>query len=78
MNDRTLVIITDAWWPQVNGVVNTLMQTRTALKELGYRVTLLTPQDYNTVSLALPSPTNNIPLPSHSDIRPDYSVNSCP
>ena len=58
MNDKTLAIVTDAWWPQVNGVVNTLMQTRAALTELGYRVTLLTPQDYTT-----------LPCPSYPEIR---------
>jgi len=31
MNHKTLAIVTDVWWPQVNGVVNTLMQTRAAL-----------------------------------------------
>ena len=49
MNHKTLAIVTDAWWPQVNGVVNTLMQTRAALTEPGYQVTLLTPQDYTTL-----------------------------
>lgn len=30
MNHKTLAFVTDAWWPQGNGVVNTLMQTRAA------------------------------------------------
>jgi glycosyltransferase involved in cell wall biosynthesis len=58
MNGKTLAIVTDAWWPQVNGVVNTLMQTRAALSERGYQVTMLTPQDYSTV-----------PCPSYPEIR---------
>jgi hypothetical protein len=58
MNHKTLAIVTDAWWPQVNGVVNTLMQTRAALTEPGYQVTLLTPQDYTT-----------LPCPSYPEIR---------
>jgi glycosyltransferase involved in cell wall biosynthesis len=49
MNQKTLAIVTDAWWPQVNGVVNTLMQTRAALTKFGYQVTMLTPQDYATL-----------------------------
>jgi glycosyltransferase involved in cell wall biosynthesis len=58
MNVKTLAIVTDAWWPQVNGVVNTLMQTRTALTVLGYQVTLLTPQDHAT-----------LPCPGYPEIR---------
>jgi hypothetical protein len=51
MNDKTLTIFTDAWWPQVNGVVNTLMRTRAALTERGYQLTMLTPQDHATLPL---------------------------
>ena len=58
MNDKTLAIVTDAWWPQVNGVVNTLMQTRAALTGLGYQVTMLTPQDHAT-----------LPCPGYPEIR---------
>jgi glycosyltransferase involved in cell wall biosynthesis len=58
MNSKTLAIVTDAWWPQVNGVVNTLMHTRAALTERGYQVTLLTPQDHPT-----------LPCPSYPEIR---------
>lgn len=58
MNDKTLAIITDAWWPQVNGVVNTLMHTRAALTERGYQVTMLTPQDHAT-----------LPCPGYPEIR---------
>jgi glycosyltransferase involved in cell wall biosynthesis len=58
MDDKTVAIVTDAWWPQVNGVVNTLMQTRAALHGQGYRVTLLTPQDHAT-----------LPCPGYPEIR---------
>jgi glycosyltransferase involved in cell wall biosynthesis len=58
MNSKRLAIVTDAWWPQVNGVVNTLMHTRAALTERGYQVTLLTPQDHPT-----------LPCPSYPEIR---------
>lgn len=58
MNDKTLAIVTDAWWPQVNGVVNTLMQTRDALARRGYEVVMLTPRDYTT-----------LPCPSYPEIR---------
>jgi glycosyltransferase involved in cell wall biosynthesis len=78
MNHKTLAIVTDAWWPQVNGVVNTLMQTRAALTELGYQVTMLTPQDHATlpcpgypeIRLALhPSPKLHARL---DELRPDH------
>jgi len=58
MNDKTLAIVTDAWWPQVNGVVNTLMHTRAALAARGYQVIMLTPQDHAT-----------LPCPSYPEIR---------
>ena len=58
MPDITLAIVTDAWTPQVNGVVNTLQRTRDELTGLGYRVILLTPTDHRTV-----------PCPSYPEIR---------
>lgn len=58
MPDISLAIVTDAWKPQVNGVVNTLQRTRDELTGLGYRVTMLTPADYRTV-----------PCPSYPEIR---------
>jgi glycosyltransferase involved in cell wall biosynthesis len=48
-----IAIITDAWRPQVNGVVTTLEQTSQELRKLGHDVQLLTPQSFNT----LPCPT---------------------
>lgn len=54
----SLAIVTDAWTPQVNGVVNTLQQTRCALEQLGYRVAMLTPGDYRT-----------LPCPTYPEIR---------
>lgn len=54
-----IVIITDAWEPQVNGVVRTLKQTRKHLIELGHDVHLITPEQFKTV----PCPTYpSIPL----------------
>ncbi|WP_376697227.1 glycosyltransferase family 4 protein [Wenzhouxiangella sp. EGI_FJ10305] len=38
-----ILLVTDAWAPQVNGVVRTLERTRDALMELGHRVTVLSP-----------------------------------
>lgn len=48
-----LAIVTDAWLPQANGVVRSLQATITMLKARGWRVTLITPQDF----ASLPCPT---------------------
>jgi glycosyltransferase involved in cell wall biosynthesis len=46
-------IATDAWYPQLNGVVVTLDKVATELRELGNEVQFLTPADFPT----LPCPT---------------------
>ena len=43
-----IVIVTDAWEPQVNGVVRTLKQTRDQLIKLGHDVHMLTPEGHRT------------------------------
>lgn len=54
-----LVIVTDAWEPQVNGVVRTLKHTRSQLERMGYQVSMLTPEGFRT----LPCPGyKSIPL----------------
>jgi glycosyltransferase involved in cell wall biosynthesis len=58
MSVVSLAIVTDAWSPQVNGVVNTLRHTRDTLTQLGHRVSMLTPQDHWT-----------LPCPSYPEIR---------
>ena len=55
---KHLVIVTDAWHPQVNGVVRTLMNTSREIQALGYRVSMITPE-------AFPS----VPCPSYPEIR---------
>lgn len=44
------MIVTDAWEPQVNGVVRTLTQTRIELTRMGHQVHLLTPLEFRTVA----------------------------
>ena len=59
-----ILIATDAWQPQVNGVVRTLTMTAAAARMQGVEVSFLTPQSFRTVPmpfyrdlrLALPSP----------------------
>ncbi len=53
-----ILIVTDAWDPQVNGVVRTLKSTRRELGKMGHHVDLLTPQEFRTV-----------PCPTYPEIR---------
>jgi glycosyltransferase involved in cell wall biosynthesis len=53
-----IAVATDAWQPQINGVVRTLGQTATHLKELGHAVLFLTPLDFKTY-----------PCPTYPSIR---------
>jgi glycosyltransferase involved in cell wall biosynthesis len=46
-----ILIATDAWHPQVNGVVRTLNMVADNLREMGNEVTFLTPADFRTISL---------------------------
>jgi len=55
---KNVLIVTDAWYPQVNGVVRTLTHTRDELSQRGHRVTMLTPEGYKT-----------IPCPTYPEIR---------
>lgn len=48
-----ILIVTDAWFPQVNGVVRTYDTLRHKLKETGHDVRFVTPQEFRTV----PCPT---------------------
>jgi glycosyltransferase involved in cell wall biosynthesis len=53
-----ILIVTDAWEPQVNGVVRTLKSTRRELELMGHTVEMLTPLSFKTV-----------PCPTYPDIR---------
>ena len=53
-----IMIVTDAWEPQVNGVVRTLKQTRAELENAGHVVGLLTPLEFRT-----------LPCPTYPEIR---------
>jgi len=44
------MIVTDAWFPQTNGVVSTLSQTAAWLVRFGHEVKVLTPQDFRSVA----------------------------
>jgi 1,2-diacylglycerol 3-alpha-glucosyltransferase/glucuronosyltransferase len=43
------MIVTDAWFPQTNGVVSTLAQTAAWLGRFGHEVRFITPRDFHNV-----------------------------
>ena len=53
-----LALVTDAWVPQVNGVVRTLQRTKAELERLGHRVEIISPDQFRT-----------IPCPTYPEIR---------
>ncbi len=55
---KRILIVTDAWHPQVNGVVRTIMNTCSELEQMGCSVDMITPADYKTV-----------PCPTYPEIR---------
>ena len=56
-----ILVATDAWHPQVNGVVRTLTMTAQAAPALGAEVDFLTPESFRTVA-----------LPGYRDLRVAY------
>src|SRR4051812_4948261 len=48
-----LALVTDAWQPQMNGVVRTLMRTCDELRAMGHEVTVISPDQFN----GFPCPT---------------------
>jgi len=53
-----IALVSDAWAPQVNGVVRTLQTTISQLRDQGHEVSPVTPDQFAT-----------IPCPSYADIR---------
>lgn len=53
-----IAIVTDAWSPQVNGVVTTLSRTRDTLIQFGHDVAVVNPGEFRT-----------IPCPTYPEIR---------
>ncbi len=45
-----IMIVTDAWFPQTNGVVRTLAQTSEWLGRFGHEVCMLTPRDFRSIA----------------------------
>ena len=55
---RKLLLVTDAWEPQTNGVVTTLQQVTRHLPEFGFEPFVVHPGEFET-----------LPLPSYPEIR---------
>lgn len=53
-----ILVVTDAWHPQVNGVVRTYERLAVEAEKLGFKVSFLTPTDFRTV-----------PCPTYPEIR---------
>jgi glycosyltransferase involved in cell wall biosynthesis len=53
-----ILIATDAWWPQINGVVQTLASTISELERRGHATHVISPQDFR-----------NAPMPGYREIR---------
>ncbi len=45
-----IMIVTDAWFPQTNGVVSTLAQTAAWLGRFGHEVRIINPRDFHSVA----------------------------
>ena len=56
--NKKITIVTDAWEPQINGVVRTLQNTVKELKKLDVEVQMITPLLFKT-----------IPCPTYPEIR---------
>lgn len=57
-----LLIVSDAWLPQVNGVVTSLLALQRELEMLGHQVRVLSPADFR----CLPCPIRKSPWPGTS------------
>lgn len=55
---RSIAIVTDAWYPQTNGVVRTLSTTCEILRRWGHDVTVISPEQYHS-----------FPAPTYPEIR---------
>jgi glycosyltransferase involved in cell wall biosynthesis len=55
---KSILIVTDAWHPQINGVVRSLERVSEVLTARGIKVSFLTPQEFRTV-----------PMPGYGEIR---------
>jgi glycosyltransferase involved in cell wall biosynthesis len=55
---KKTLLVSDAWYPQVNGVVRTMDSVRQNLVDFGHKVSLITPDQFRS-----------LPMPTYTDIR---------
>ena len=55
---KRITIVTDAWYPQVNGVVRSIENTNIELGRMGIDVSMVTPKNFR-----------NVPCPTYPEIR---------
>ena len=60
-----ILIVTDAWEPQVNGVVRTLKSTARELTRMGHEVEFLTPRPHRVAEQL--ADVRLVSLPGHCD-----------
>ncbi len=53
-----IALVTDAWFPQINGVVRTLSRVKSELEALGHEMAVIAPSDFRT-----------LPCPTYPEIR---------
>ena len=58
-----ILIVTDAWYPQVNGVCRTLKNLGDELKKIGHQVEYIEPNQFFTV-----------PMPKYNEIKLSLNV----
>ena len=63
-----IVLATDAWEPQVNGVVRTLTRTIKELREMGHEVEVIEPSQFKTIA-APTYPEIRLALGAEEEIR---------
>lgn len=61
--NKNIIIATDAWEPQINGVARTLKQTSLCLSQMGHKVHVIQPELFKS-----------IPCPFSSDVRLAYGI----
>jgi glycosyltransferase involved in cell wall biosynthesis len=75
---KKILIATDAWHPQVNGVVRSLNATARELQKLGYTVEFLTPNDFDGFEwpfykdIKISFPDQLVIAAKIKDFNPDY------
>lgn len=55
---KKITVVTDAWLPQINGVVRSIQNTNRELERMGIEVVMVTPQTFR-----------NVPCPTYPEIR---------